>query len=205
MDAKEFFLEGHALAHSGKLVDVEGYDSSFYEDRVVSGMPEDQLCRRPEGLNSIALLLWHIARTEDVAANVAIAGRRQVFDEGEWVRRLHVSRRDVGLGSTSEQVSEISAVVDLENLRAYRLAVGRQTRALVQTLPPRAWETLIDRSRIDQAIREGALLPQWPWPQQKWVGQRVARLLSWPCLGHSIMHLGQAMWVRKLVENPSSN
>ncbi len=183
----------------------KGYDSWFYEDRAVNGLSEAQLRLRPQGLNSIAFLLWHIARTEDAAANGAIAGRRQVFDEEEWAQRLNVARRDMGFGSTSEQVAEVSAAVDIGNLRAYRLAVGRQTRALVQSLPPSAWEAVIDQSRIDQAIREGALLPQWPWPREKWRGQRVARLLSWPCLGHSTMHLGQAMWVRKLVlEHPAS-
>ena len=205
MDAKEFFLVGHALAHSGQVVDVEGYDSSFYEDRVVNGLSDDQLRRRPQGLNSIAFLLWHIARTEDVASNLVIAGRAQVFDDGAWAPRLNVPRRDLGFGSTSEQVAEISAAVDMGTLRAYRLAVGRQTRALVQTLPPSAWQTAIDQSRIDQALRAGALLPEWPWPREKWGGQKVARLLSWPCLGHSTMHLGQAMWVRKLVlQTPAS-
>jgi hypothetical protein len=206
VEAKEFFLVGHALAHAGKIVDVDGYDSSFYEDRVVNGLSEDQLRRRPQGLNSIAFLLWHIARTEDVAANVVIAGQPQVFDEGTWAPRLHVARRDLGFGSTSEQVQEIGAAVDLANLRAYRLAVGRRTRALVQSLPVTAWEMVVGQDRIDQAIREGAVLPQWLWPREKWAMQRVARLLSWPCLGHSTMHLGQAMWVRKLVlEHPSSN
>jgi hypothetical protein len=206
MEAKEFFLVGHALAHAGKIVDVDGYDSSFYEDRVVNGLREDQLRQRPQGLNSIAFLLWHIARTEDVAANVVIAGDPQVFDEGEWAPRLRVARRDIGFGSTSEQVDEISAAVDIDHLRAYRLAVGRRTRALVQTLPSSAWQRVIGQESIERAIREGGLLLQWPWPREKWATQRVARLLSWPCLGHSTMHLGQAMWVRKLVlEHPSSN
>jgi len=55
MDAREFFLVGHALSHSGKLVDVEGYDSWFYEDRAVNGLSEAQLRLRPQGLNSIAI------------------------------------------------------------------------------------------------------------------------------------------------------
>jgi hypothetical protein len=192
------------LAHAGQIVDVRGYDSSFYEDRVLNELSEHHLRERPQGLNSIAFLLWHIARTEDAAANVVIAGQSQVFDEGKWASHLRVARRDIGFGSTTEQVDEISKDVDVGNLRAYRLAVGRRTRAMVQTLAVADWERVIGPERVDQAIREGALLPEWTWPREKWATQRVARLLSWPCLGHSTMHLGQAMWVRKLVlEHPS--
>lgn len=206
MEAKEFFLVGHALAHAGKILDVSGYDSSFYEDRVLNELSERNVRQRPKGLNSIAFLLWHIARTEDVSANVMIAEKPQVFDEGKWAQRLRVARRDIGFGSTTEQVDEISATVDIANLRAYRLAVGHRTRALVQALPATAWERVIDHTRVERAIQEGALLPQWTWPLEKWATQRVARLLSWPCLGHSTMHLGQAMWVRKLVlEHASSH
>lgn len=43
------------------------------------GLPDDQLRLRPQGWNSIAYLLWHMARCEDVAANVVVAQRPQVF------------------------------------------------------------------------------------------------------------------------------
>ena len=54
----------------------------------------EQLRRRPvKGSNSLAWLLWHMARIEDVAVNVVVANRRQVFDEG-WAERLKVPRRN---------------------------------------------------------------------------------------------------------------
>lgn len=198
MDIKEFFLLSHARSHSGRLVDTDG-NMSFYEDRAVSKLTEDQLRLRPQGLNSIAWILWHVARTEDVAANVVIAGRRQVLDEDDWPSRLRVTRRDIGTGMTPEQVGELSAAVDIPSVRAYRLAVGRRTREIVTALRAEAWDTPIDRARIDRGFAEGAFLPDAKWPYTFWGDGTVGWLLSWPCLGHNNMHMGQAMWVRKLV------
>jgi hypothetical protein len=199
MQGAEFFLVEHALAHSGRLVGVEEYDRAFYEDRALRDLTEIQLRVRPNDLNSIAWLLWHIARTEDVAANAVIGGRSQVLDEGGWPAKLNVFRRDIGTGMTAEDVSALSEAIDIPSLRSYRLAVGQRTREMVQALSPEDWQATVDASRIRRAFADGAFLPDHTWPYDFWGGKSVARLLAWPCLGHSLMHLGQAMWVRKLV------
>ncbi|MBI3975096.1 MAG: DinB family protein [Armatimonadetes bacterium] len=199
MEGAEFFLVEHALAHSGQLVGVEEYDRAFYEDRAVRDLDETQLRMRPNGLNSIVWLLWHIARTEDAAANSVIAKRAQVLEEAGWAARLNVSRRDIGTGMTPAEVAALSDTIDIPSLRAYRLAVGRRTREVVQRLRPEDWQVIVDASAIRGAFAAGVFLPDHTWPYDFWGGKAVARLLAWPCLGHSLMHLGQAMWVRKLV------
>lgn len=202
MDAAGLFLYSHARAHSARVVGEEP-SREYYEDRAVDGLTEAQLRLRPHGLNSIALLLWHVARTEDVAANLVVAGRLQVLDSGGWAERLRVTRRDLGEGLTPQEVGEISEALDVPAVRAYRHAVALQTRALVQALPPEEWDRVVERSTIERAFAEGAFRSDAAWPHTFWGGRPVARLLSWPCLGHSLMHLGQAMWVRRLIEAPA--
>jgi len=199
MSDPELFLASHARAHSGRLTGVEGFDAAFYEDRAVYKLEEPQLRLRPHGLNSIAWLLWHIARTEDVAANVVLASKPQVLDLEGWAGRLGVSRRDIGTGMSPEEVADLSAEVHISALRDYRLEVGRRTRTRVQVMGPDDWHRPVEEARIRQAFSEGAFLPTHSWPYAFWGGHSVADLLAWPCLGHSLMHLGQAMWVRKLV------
>jgi hypothetical protein len=109
------------------------------------------------------------------------------------------ARRDIGTGMTAEEVSVLSEAIDIPSLRRYRLAVGKRTRDLVPALSPERWEETVDASKIRRAFEEGAFLPDHTWPYDFWGGKPVARLLAWPCLGHSLMHLGQAMWVGKLV------
>ena len=118
MDLVPFLLQLHATTHAGEI------SGSAAPERWLGGLSDDQLRRRPgEGLNSIVWLLWHMARTEDVAVNLVVAGRAQVFDK-EWARRMNVPRPDMGTGMTADEVAVLSEHADVAAVRRYRSAVG---------------------------------------------------------------------------------
>src|SRR6266849_9995801 len=121
MDAITFFLMRYTDLHGGLV------------DRLFSGLSEAQLRGRPHpGVNTIAWLLWHSARIEDVALNRFLTDGAQMLTE--WIERLAVPRRDVGTGMTDAQVDDLSARIDLQALRGYLGAVTWRTFALVETL-----------------------------------------------------------------------
>jgi hypothetical protein len=125
-------------------------------ERAFAGLSDEQMRVRPrEDLNSLAWLLWHIARAEDIVVNVVLAGRPQVSDE-TWARRLGVARRDFGIGMTSAEVTELTRQVDLGALRAYRDAVGLRTREVVAGFEPRDWEGVVSADAVARAAAEGA-------------------------------------------------
>src|SRR2546426_6343819 len=131
MDMVSFFLIGHGRLHSAE---VAGGDP--YADRVFAGLSDDQMRARPDkGLNSLVWLLWHMARTEDVAVNLVVAGRPQLLDE-DWLRQLNVPWRTIGTGMTDDEVSELSTRADVAAVRAYRSGVGLRTREVVAALQP---------------------------------------------------------------------
>ncbi len=59
MNALELFLREHALVHSATVAQG-GHGST--EDFLLRDLDEAQMRARPHGLNSIAWLLWHMAR-----------------------------------------------------------------------------------------------------------------------------------------------
>lgn len=197
MNALTLFLHQHARTHSPVIAALEGEFS--LEESAVRGLTEDQLRMRPHGLNSIAWILWHIARAEDVAVNVIVASRPQIWDQNSWSERLNVARRDVGTGSTADEVASLSASIDIPALRAYRTAVGRATREVAQSLPEAGWDSGLDTGRYRDAVNQGAFGPNAGWLAQFWEGKTAAFFLSWVAAGHNISHLGQARWVKKLI------
>ncbi len=101
----------------------------------MDGLTEQQIRVAPHpGVNTIAWLIWHVARVEDVGVNRLVVDDRQVFDRGGWAPRLNVARRDFGTGMTPGEVHEMSARIDLDALRAYWEAVGRRTEEVVAGL-----------------------------------------------------------------------
>ena len=194
MDAAQLFLQDHARVHSAAVAEPEGVP---LEDVVLGGLSDEQVRQRPaEDLNSLAWLVWHMARCEDAAINTVVAGRRQVIEEDNWMERLGLARADIGTGMTDDEVSDFSARVDIAGLRAYRAAVGRRTREVVQALAPDAWERPISDDDLERAVAAGLIGENAGWVQGFWAGKTTAWFISWLAGGHSYWHLGEAMCVR---------
>src|SRR5260370_409174 len=107
MDAIDFFLARYEQV------------PRVLTDPAIGRLTERQLRGRPQpGVNSVAWLLWHMARVEDVGVNRFVVDRAQVLDDG-WLGRLGVARRDVGTGMSDAEVDDLSARVHLEPLPGY--------------------------------------------------------------------------------------
>ena len=105
MDARDLFLDQHAAVHSAA---VAGNKMSAAE-RAFGGLSDEQMRVRPrEDLNSLAWLMWHVARAEDIMVNQVLSGRAQIFEDG-WATRLGITRRDFGIGMTSAEVTELTS------------------------------------------------------------------------------------------------
>ena len=126
MDASDFFVQ-----HYGRL-------HMQVERDFLHRLSEAQMRLRPHGLNSIAWLVWHMARYEDIL-NLLLVGRPQVLDEEHWLPRLNLSVRDVGTGMGDDEVSDLSARLDLAALSDYYIAVGDARWKSSGRFAPRHW------------------------------------------------------------------
>jgi hypothetical protein len=190
MNTAEFFLEQHGRLHAADLGDPR----SMWE-RMAGGLPDDVMRRRPPGLNSLAWLLWHTARTEDVVVNLVVTAGRQVFDDG-WARRLGVTRPDIGTGMTDAEVAELSGRLDLAAARAYRTAVGVRTREVAGALPAGAWSETVGAADVARATAAGAFGPNAGWVERVWAGVSRANRLGGTAIAHNAMHLGEIVVIR---------
>jgi hypothetical protein len=192
MDARELFLAQHSGVHSAA---VAGNQASAAE-RAFGGVSDQQMRIRPrEDLNSLAWLMWHTARAEDIFASVVIGGQPQVLDDG-WLRRLNVTRRDFGIGMTSAEVWDLTRAIDLAALREYRDTVGRRTRELVGNFQDKDWEGSIEADAMERAAAQGAFGTRAEALVKAFTGRPRALALSGIALFHSAGHLGEAATVR---------
>jgi hypothetical protein len=184
MDAIEFFVLHHERLHQQVARDF------------LQGLSEAQMRLRPQGLNSIAWLVWHMARCED-ALNLLLVGRPQVLDEEGWLPRLQLSIRDVGTEMSDDEASDLSARIHLTALRDYYTAVGQRTVEVVRSLHPETLDELpdLDRFRAAGVFREQAL-----WAIVERAGQTKGWWLGQLGIAHSQSHRGQATVIRLLQE-----
>jgi hypothetical protein len=192
MDARDLFLEQHASVHSTAV----GGNKMSAAERTFGGLTDDQMRVRPrEDLNSLAWLLWHIARGEDIFLNPILTGRPQVLDEA-WRKRLGVHRPDLGTGMTSAEVTELTRQIDIGALREYRDAVGRRTRELVGAFKAQDWEGLTTPEAVQRAANEGAFGVRTEMMVKAFTGRPRVLILSGIALFHAAGHMGEAGVVR---------
>jgi len=144
----------------------------------VDGLTEEQLALRPApDANSIAWLVWHLARVQD--DHVAeVAGTEQVWTAQDFVARfdLPFDSSATGYGMSSEEVGHVR--VGAEPLADYLRAVHAATASYLAGLAPDDLDRVVDE-RWDPPVTLGA------------------RLVS--VLNDDAQHAGQAGYVRGLV------
>ena len=189
MDALSFFLVRYGQIHRAVA------------DELLETLSDNQVRRRPHpAVNTIAWLVWHSARIEDVGVNRFIADRPQVLDDEGWLATMKLTRRDVGTGMDDAEVDELSAHVDLAGLRGYWDAVTRRTLAVVETLRGQDLESPVPMDHVKRvAFEEGAVAQKAAWLVEFWgSGRSRAWVLAQTPLLHVCGHYYEARTVKVL-------
>ncbi len=143
-------------------------------DEITDGLTDEQANYRPSpSANSIAWLLWHSARVQDVQL-APIAGIEQVWTTKGWVDRLGLPlpREDTGYGHSPEDVAKVQASAEL--LAGYYHDVHKVTLEFVGRVTAEDLAQVVDRN--------------WDPPVTA-----SARLVS--IIDDCAQHLGQAAYV----------
>lgn len=148
-------------------------------EKAVQGLHPDQLAWAPApGANTIAWLVWHLARVQD--HHVAeILGTGQLFVGDGWAGRLGLDPdpSNTGYGHTAEKVATIRPERP-EVLLDYLSAVQARTRAMLEGLGPSDLDRIVDR--------------RWDPPVS--LGVRLVSIAD-----DSLQHVGQAAYLRGIL------
>jgi len=147
--------------------------------RAVEGVDSDRLCEPPApGANTIAWLVWHLARVQDHHVSELI-GTDQLWAGGAWSRAcgLDPDPTNTGYGHSPEEVLSVRPGRP-EVLLDYLDAVDRRTGAMLEDLAPADLDRVVDRR----------------WDPPVTMGVRLVSIAD-----DSLQHAGQAAYVRGLL------
>ncbi len=191
------FLSQHAQLHSGRIADGKLWS---FQDEVLDNLDENALRRIPhEGEHSLAWILWHLARIEDLTMNVLVAGKCQLFENESWREKLHAPISDTGNAIDVHMVTLFSQAVDLDQLIAYREAVGRQTRQIISQLLPDILGEKVEPERIQAVRASGAVADAADGIIDYWSHRTIAGLLLMPPTRHCFLHWNEASRIKHLL------
>lgn len=148
-------------------------------DELTDGLTDGQANYRPSpNANSIAWLLWHSARVQDVQV-AHLADVEQAWTRDGWVERfvLDLPRDDTGYGHSPEDVAKVQAPAKL--LAGYYHAVHKLTLEYIASIDGDELARVVD-TRWDPPVTVSA------------------RLIS--SIDDCAQHLGQAAYVLGIAE-----
>lgn len=164
----------------------------MFENSIRNIFTPEQLKERIDGRgNSIAWLMWHLARTEDVVVQTLIRGVPQIFTDGDWSERLGVDATHIGTGLGDDEVGEFSKAINIEAADEYWQTVARASFAWLKSITPADLEAV---PGIEQRLESVPPILAGGASQGVigfWNGRTTGFLFSGPVISHGYIHIGQ--------------
>ena len=185
--ANELFLSLHAALHASSVSEMPCNEV----DALLQDLQEYEYAIMPtREAETIAWVFWHIARIEDLTMNLLVARQEQVWNP-DWKQRLQTGLEDTGNALTDDEIMDFSKTVCIRELLAYRNAVGRRSRQLVQELTfadikRHVSQQDLARIRLCGGVSEH---PDSLWLLEFWGKKDVAGILLMPLTRHMLLHL----------------
>jgi hypothetical protein len=194
--AIDYFLQLHSQLHARQVSPQTHWS---YEDLLLEDLEEDKIRQIPEGQShSIAWIIWHLTRVEDVTMNLLVAGQNQVFETGNWQSKTGSPIKHTGNETGLDEVMALGAVVDIVALRAYRVAVGLATQEIVRRLTLADFNRKVDPDNIQRILDEGAVIQAGMDVVDYWRCRDVAGLLLMPPTRHTLVHWNEAWRLKQM-------
>jgi len=187
---KPLLLQQHAQLHAHGMSD---YGDWSYQDEVLVDIPKAWMRIIPKGKDhSIAWLLWHLTRCEDITMNMLVMKGDQVLFSEDWLEKLDIDWCDTGNAMTSEEITDFSTNINLVELFKYRSSVGKVTQEIIKNLRQEEVYQKVRLVDIKRLFDEGAVVEEARDIAEYWSRRDVAGLLLMPATRHILVHLNEA-------------
>lgn len=196
-EAKELCLELHEMVH---LSEMSNAKCITFEDELWDSLTEEIVRKATnEKGRTIAYGIWHSTRIEDITTNILIADRKQIFEEDVWLERINSPIKNTGNALTAEKIMEFSERIDLGELRKYRIAVGRNTREIINELKALDIKRKMRKDSLQRILDEEAVenVKEANWLIEYWCNKDVAGILLMPTTRHHVVHINESFRAKK--------
>jgi len=196
-ESKSLALSLHSMVH---LSIMSGVDKKTFEDELWEGLDENtfRTSQNQKG-RTIAYGIWHCTRIEDITMNLLVAGDKQIFNRGKWQEKINSNITDTGNAMSEDDIMEFSKNINMEELKKYRIEVGRSTRDIVENLSTQDMKRNFDKHRLQRILDERAVLDVKAsnWLIDFWGRKNVAGIILMPMTRHQVIHINESLSAKK--------
>ncbi|SMD15324.1 DinB family protein [Sporomusa malonica] len=196
-DAINLCLDQHAMVHSSEMSQI---NAVTFEDELWEDLDETVFRTMPTVKDeTIAWSLWHLTRIEDITMNILVADEKQVINRENWLEKMNIKVCDTGNSMTDEEIIDLSLKINMQELRKYRIAVGRKSREIIRSFQPADLKRKMEPARLRRVLDERAVLnvDGAHWLVDFWGRKNVAGILLMPLTRHQKVHINESMRLKR--------
>lgn len=192
-ESKRLTLELHQMLY---VSEMSGINQVTFEDQLWNTVNEETV-RKAKNKKGRTILygVWHSTRIEDITMNLLVAGKEQIFEGNNWSTRINSPIRHTGNSFNTDEILQMSSQINIEELKAYRIAVGRNTENIIRELGNGEMKRKVFKENLQQILDEKAVdnVASANWLIDFWSRKDVASIILMPCLRHQFVHLNESM------------
>jgi hypothetical protein len=184
-------LEQHSMVHLSEMSSIK---TNTFEDYLWEDLDETALrTSTNEKGRTILYGLWHSARIEDITMNILVAGDEQIINTENWIKRIHSPISTTGNELNPIEILEFSKNININELRNYRIAVGRKSQHIIRNLTFSDLKRKFSKESLSRIMEEKAVssLPSANWLIDFWSKKNISGILLMPVTRHHIVHINE--------------
>ena len=197
---KELTLEVHAMVHPAE---ISGRNDKTIADYVLDYMMcgnQNALVPRENydtdlhyaGTKTVPMCwqFWHTYRIEDLVSNILMSDQEQIFNS-EWQREIGASITDTGNALEFDGAVEFGKRIHVDALREYMIAVGRNTRRIIENLTLEQIQSMVPEEWVMRILEVGGVTTDFRsvWLLVFWGRLTRGGMILTPMTNHHMMHL----------------
>lgn len=201
--AKSLFLDLHTSLHQSA---VSNGQKNEVDDLLNDLDPKEYAIMPTSKDETIAWVLWHISRIEDLTMGILVASEDQIFNE-DWKLKMNAPIIDTGNALSDAEIMSLSKSIKIEELLCYRNEVGKRTRQIVTSLSQKDIIRPIAEGDIQRIQKEGGVTSQEDsvWLLDFWSKKDVAGILLMPPTRHVMLHLNDCCKWKEHIRSHKKN
>lgn len=164
----------------------------LFENSVRSVLSWDRMKERVDDRgNSVAWLMWHMARSEDVVVASLIQQVPQLLLTDDWGPKIGLDAEHIGTGHGDDEVADFTTHMDVEAVDAYWQAVAKSSFAWLKSTTEQDLDVVPDLNERLNAIPPIIAGGGNDMAASFWSGISVGQLFSRVVVSHGYVHVGQ--------------
>ncbi|EKQ55910.1 MULTISPECIES: hypothetical protein [unclassified Clostridium] len=197
IEAMNLCLELHAMVHSSEMSNMS---TITFEDELWKDLNEETIRTAVNDKGrTIAYGMWHSARIEDITMNILVNNGEQVINSGNWLKKVNSIIKNTGNQLTNEEILEFSKHINIEELKNYRIAVGRKSEEIIKNLQFSDMKRKMEQDGLRRILNEGAVSEDESaiWLIDFWGRKNVSGILLMPLTRHHVVHINESLSAKK--------